>query len=232
MNENTGRIEQYLQGIAAPEHVSDRHRQRLRREILAEMSGRRALSAQGRRWKLVLAAAALIGIALAGVALVGLEMGPGHDTSRNGDSRVHLIREQMPGPATPEGIDPESLGRAQEYLPTTAVFRQAGAAQLVKVVEVSTGGRTDGRTLLCQYDFSDGRTVRTSQADLKDRRATTLTAAQTDEASRLWHEGKGQNLGVQDKDVSGRTFSFRRQRIVLSDGTEVIWSVGEPKGKQ
>ena len=37
------------------------------------------------------------------------------------------------------------------------------------------------------------------------------------------------SLDIKEKEVRGRMFSFKRQRFVLSDGTEVIKSVGRPK---
>jgi hypothetical protein len=42
----------------------------------------------------------------------------------------------------------------------------------------------------------------------------------------------GQDLGTYEEEVKGRTFVFTRQRFVLGDGTELIWSRGEPKDNQ
>ena len=44
----------------------------------------------------------------------------------------------------------------------------------------------------------------------------------------LTNAGEGEELGTYEETVKGHAFSFVRQRYVLSDGTEVIWSVGNP----
>jgi len=44
--------------------------------------------------------------------------------------------------------------------------------------------------------------------------------------------GPGEDLGTHEETVEGRVFSFKRERYVLGDGTEVIWSVGTPKDGQ
>jgi hypothetical protein len=52
------------------------------------------------------------------------------------------------------------------------------------------------------------------------------------EFRRLQEAGPGEDLDTYDETVEGRVFSFKRERYFLSDGTEVIWSVGLPKDGQ
>ena len=52
------------------------------------------------------------------------------------------------------------------------------------------------------------------------------------EFRRLQEAGPGENLGTYEETVEGRVFSFKREKYFLSDGTEVIHSVGTPKDGQ
>ena len=46
-------------------------------------------------------------------------------------------------------------------------------------------------------------------------------------------EEDGQKLATtEEKQVKGRIFSFKREKYILSDGTEVTYSVGRPKQDQ
>lgn len=47
----------------------------------------------------------------------------------------------------------------------------------------------------------------------------------------LLREMKFQELDISKKTVMGRVFVFKANKFVLSDGTEVIWSVGKPEGE-
>jgi hypothetical protein len=55
-----------------------------------------------------------------------------------------------------------------------------------------------------------------------------LTAAEADEFHQLSAANKGETLGTYEEDVMGKPFKFTRVKYVLSDGTEVIQSVGKP----
>jgi hypothetical protein len=52
---------------------------------------------------------------------------------------------------------------------------------------------------------------------------------QLDEFRQLKKAGPGEDLGTYEETVEGRVFSFKREKYLLSDGTEIIWSVGTPK---
>ena len=56
--------------------------------------------------------------------------------------------------------------------------------------------------------------------------------AKWQEWRRLKKAGPGENLGMYEETVEDRVFSFKRERYYLSDGTEVVFSVGYPKDDQ
>lgn len=76
--------------------------------------------------------------------------------------------------------------------------------------------------------LSDGTVVTHAVGEPKDLK-TRLTEADWEEFGNLRDAGVGEDLDTEEKVVLGRVFSFKRQRYILSDGTEFIWSVGEPK---
>ncbi len=87
-----------------------------------------------------------------------------------------------------------------------------------------------GRAVTFQrYSFtlSDGTVVIHSEARL-DASKRDLSAAQWGELNRLSAAQKGETLGTYEEDVTGKPFKFTRVKYVLSDGTEVIQSIGKP----
>jgi hypothetical protein len=81
------------------------------------------------------------------------------------------------------------------------------------------------------FTLSDGRAVTHSVGEVKGKRIN-LTDADREELRKLREANQGEDLSVEVSEVKGRTFSFKGERFILSDGTEVIWSKGEPKGGQ
>jgi hypothetical protein len=78
------------------------------------------------------------------------------------------------------------------------------------------------------FTLPDGTVVTHALGEPKGARRN-LNPGDFEELRRLREAGKVQKLGVQEKTVLGRVFSFRKERILLSDGTEVIFSMGIPK---
>ena len=84
--------------------------------------------------------------------------------------------------------------------------------------------------------FSVPEKLKMSQRDPDDNGPRTLVCERRKELRQLWHEQlrqqeeKGQELTTtEEKQVKGRVFSFTKWRLVLSDGTEVVFSIGRPK---
>jgi hypothetical protein len=106
-------------------------------------------------------------------------------------------------------------------------LRQQNDRELVSIVEKEMNGRLISRYFKFKYILSDGREIKSGDRDpdFKER----LTEAQEEELISLLRADEYERIGFEEKEFSGRTFSFERNRFVLSDGTEVIWSTGRPK---
>jgi hypothetical protein len=98
----------------------------------------------------------------------------------------------------------------------------------------STQVQVLGRTFSLQkYSFtlSDGTVVTRSEGQ-PEGPMNGMTAAEGDEFRQLAAANKGETLGTYDEDVLGKPFKFTRVKCVLSDGTEVIQSMGKPGGQR
>ncbi len=82
------------------------------------------------------------------------------------------------------------------------------------------------------FTLSDGTEVTHAVGDPKGRDKIHLTEADREEFRILKEAGDGEDIGTVEKEIRGRIFSFKRERYILSDGTEYIWSVGKPIGDQ
>jgi len=79
-----------------------------------------------------------------------------------------------------------------------------------------------------KYELSDGRTIDMREGGSEGKYALAGTAL-LQEWRQLRKAGPGEDLGTYEEVVQDRVFSFKREKYFLSDGTEVIWSVGWPK---
>ncbi|UCF14801.1 MAG: hypothetical protein JSW59_15425, partial [Phycisphaerales bacterium] len=61
MSKNVENIDKYLKGVELPEHVSYRHQQRLRREILEKIERRQTMSVKAKSWKVAAVIAVVMG---------------------------------------------------------------------------------------------------------------------------------------------------------------------------
>jgi len=89
-----------------------------------------------------------------------------------------------------------------------------------------------GRTFTFEtyvFTLSDGTVVTHAVGEPKALK-TRLNEADWQEFRDLREAGEGEDLGTEEKVVKGRLFVFKRTRYILSDGTELVWSVGRPKG--
>jgi hypothetical protein len=77
-----------------------------------------------------------------------------------------------------------------------------------------------------QYKLSDGTTVTQSEGDPEGGKSE-LGADDLKELGGLL--SKGQPVGGYDEEVNGTVFHFTSTKLVLSDGTEVLWSHGTPQ---
>ncbi|MBN2127851.1 MAG: hypothetical protein JW741_00060 [Sedimentisphaerales bacterium] len=87
-----------------------------------------------------------------------------------------------------------------------------------------------GRTFTFEtyiFTLADGTVITHAVGEPKGWK-TNLTDADWEEFRSLREAGEGEELGRYEEAVKGRMFSFVRKRFVLSDGTEIIQSVGNP----
>ncbi len=121
---------------------------------------------------------------------------------------------ELPGPVqltTKQGMELERLA----FLEKKGKFLGSTQVQVL------------GRTFSLQkYSFtlSDGTVVTRSEGQQK----CDLTAAEADEFHQLSAANKGETLGTYEEDVMGKPVKFTRVKYVLSNGTEVIQSIGKP----
>jgi hypothetical protein len=120
--------------------------------------------------------------------------------------------------------------------PVPLTFKQE--TELVRLATLEKKGELVGHTQvqvlgktfnLQQYSFtlSDGTVVKRSEGQPEGPKHE-LTATDWDELHRLIEANKGETLGTYDEDVNDKPFKFTRVKYVLSDGTEVIQSIGTP----
>jgi hypothetical protein len=131
-------------------------------------------------------------------------------------------------------VSPE---QAIEIAEETALLRQQGKRKIGGVVEIEVNGQLDSRSLSFEYKLSDGRTRKVGERDPYADYPRTLTSEQREEMDQLWHEQLKQEDSLhelhttEERQVYGSVFFFRKWKLILSDGTEVVYSIGSLKEK-
>ncbi len=244
MNENTERIERYLQGIVPPEHESEPHRQQLRRQILGEIERRQSMSVKPRAWKIAAAAAVLVCTG-AIAATVGVKLHQFYFEGVDKDGAYHFST----GPQTVyEGTYQDANGVRQGFSVTTSrtisvgmgdangadvekmqreleeieALRQQDARELVRVIDQQVNGHP-WRTCVFRYTLADGRTREINESDPDRNKPQTGEQIQRDyeEAGRLRAQGVHDVVSVIDTEVEGQTARTLICRYVLADGREM-----------
>lgn len=128
--------------------------------------------------------------------------------------------------ATTSDSDQAEAEQAQKDLQEIAILRQQGKRQLIGVDKLVANGVLHRRVFEYQYPLSDGRTTVMGESAGGNY---ILSKAQRQEWIQLRDAGSGEDIGTCEEEVNDRLFVFKRQKFVLSDGTELTWSVGTPK---
>ena len=127
--------------------------------------------------------------------------------------------------------DYQSLGLEGEM----KILSQQGKRELLRVKETIIGTYRL-KTHEYRYQLSDGRIEDMGEpADdmpVYNEEQWKEFSPQLKEFRRLKEAGQGEDLGTYEETVEGRVFFFKREKYLLSDGTEAIWSVGTPKDGQ
>ena len=184
-----------------------------------------------RAWKVAAVLTILIGIGA--IAVVGVNISKIYYKGKTDDGHHIFISDDLETIVTmddDEVTDPEQTVKDLEEM---KILSQQGKRELLRVKETIGTGRL--RTHEYRYQLSDGRTVDMGEGvglPIDDTAQWQEFSAQLKELHRLKKAGPGENLGTYEETVEGRVFSFKREKYSLSDGTEVIWSVGTPKDDQ
>jgi hypothetical protein len=251
MNENTGPIERYLQGIVPPEHDSEPHRQHLRRQILGEIERRQDMSVRARAWKIAAVAAALVctGAVAATVGMrihrfhfVGVDKnGTYHFTTKpetvyertyqdaNGVQQSVVVTTTRGVSMDPEDVKGASVEQMQADLEEIEALRQQDARELVGVIDMDVNGNA-WRVWTFRYVLADGRTHTMNEGEPDRKRQDTPEQIEKDqeEVARLRAQGVRDVIKVIDTEVEGQTARTLICRYVLADGRETTMGEGDP----
>ena len=235
MSKNIENIDRYLKGIVPPEHESYQHRQQLRHEVLEEIEGRKTMFVRTRAWKVAAVLAIVIG--LGAISVVGVNIGKIYYWGKSDDGTHHIFysKDASGDGFTQMDTNGVTVEQARSDLEEMKVLSQQGKRELLNVKE-TTIGPYRLKTHEYRYQLSDGRTRDMGEpADdmpVYNQEQWKEFSPQLEESRRLREAGPGEDLGTQEETVEGRVFSFKREKYILGDGTEVVWSVGMPKDGQ
>jgi len=247
MNENTERIERYLQGMVPPEHESERHRQQLRRRILGEIERRQTMSVNGRAWKIAAAVAALVCTGAVAAAVVGVKIHQHYFEGRDADGAYHFSTGPEVVYESPQSGFSVAIGHAtvissndpnftvdveqtRKDLDEVAILRQQGAGELVGVIDTKTNGHFH-RTFRYRYTLSDGRTHTMGEGDpdAQVRRTPEQMERDHQEIAQLRQRGERELVGVIDAQVGDNLFRVCSYQYVLADGYTTTVGEGDPE---
>jgi len=191
--------------------------------------------ARVRSWKV--AAVLAIAIGAGAISVVGVNIGKIYYWGKSDDGTHHIFYSKGPSGDGFTTMDANGVTaeQARRDLEEMKVLSQQDKRELLRVKETIIGTYRL-KTHEYRYQLSDGGTRDMgepaddmpvySQEQWKEFRP------QLEESRRLREAGPGEDLGTYEETVENRVFSFKRERYVLGDGTEVIWSVGTPKDGQ
>ncbi|MCP4610247.1 MAG: hypothetical protein GY845_16175 [Planctomycetes bacterium] len=225
MNKNIGKIDKHLKGVALPEYVSEQHRRQLRRQILNKIERRQTMSVKVRSWKYA-AVIALVCTGVVAATVVGVKIYNYRVVGKHPEAGYLLLSEDgrsMKNIPESWADSPEDALKVDEEL---TLLKQQDAGELVSVVEKEVNGKLISRYFRFKYILADGREIKSGDYDPDFHEST--TEAQDEELISLLRKDEFVTIGYEEKEFRDHLFSFERNRFVLGDGTEIIWSVGKP----
>jgi len=191
------------------------------------------MSVRIKNWKY----AAVIALIFSGVVtVVGVNIGRYYYFGKTDDGTRHIfVSEDREDFVTMDADEVTDVEQTRRDLDEMKILNQQGKKELLRVEETIIGTyrlkKHEHR-----YQLSDGRTEDMGEpADdmpLYNEEQWKEFIPQLEEFRQLKTAGPGEYLGTYEETVEGRVFSFKREKYLLSDGTEVIWSVGTPKDGQ
>ena len=188
--------------------------------------------ARVRSWKV--AAVLAIAIGAGAISVVGVNIGKIYYWGKSDDGTHHIFYSKGPSGDGFTTMDANGVTaeQARRDLEEMKVLSQQGKKELLGVKETKIGPYRL-TTHEHRYRLSDGRTHDMGEPadDMPVYSAEQWKefGPQLEESRQLRDAGPGEDLGTYEETVEGRVLSFQRQKYILRDGTEVIWSVGTPK---
>jgi len=229
MSKNIKNIDRYLQSIVLPEHESHQHRRELRREVLKEIERRKTMFVRKRAWKV--AAVLAVVIAAGAIAVVGVNISKIYYYGKNDEGSHIFHSEDWETVVTLDDNQVTDVEQTRKDLEEIELLYQQNKRELLKVEITMTDGTLEMRVHVYKYELSDGRIIDMREGVPVGAHALAGTA-KWQEWRQLRKAGPGEDLGTYEEVVEDRVFSFKREKYFLSDGTEIIWSVGTPKDDQ
>jgi hypothetical protein len=224
MNKNIEKIDRYLKGVALPEHISEQHRRQLRRQILNRIERRQTMSVRKRAWKVAAVLAVLIGVGA--ISVVGVNIGKYYYKGKN-DAGTHIFySEDLETVVTLDDDEVTDVEQTRRDLEEIEFLRQQDKRELLQVEIMMADGTLEMRVHVYKYKLSDGRIIDMREGVGGEH---ALGMARHQEWWQVKKAGPGEDLGTYEETVEDRVFSFKRERFFLSDGTEVVFSIGWPK---
>ena len=237
MNKNIEKIDKYLKGVALPEHISEQHRRQLRRQILNRTERRQTMFVRKRAWKVAAVVAVLLG--LGAISVVGVNIGRYYYNYKGQNEEGHHIFYSEGGEGRSDdtfvtlGADEVTdIEQTRRDLEEIELLRQQGKRELIKVEETMRDGTLEQNVHVYKYKLSDDRIIDMREGVGGKFVLLFEAKAKWEEWKQLKKAGPGEDLGTYEETVEGRVFSFKREKYFLSDGTEIIWSVGMSKDGQ
>ena len=177
------------------------------------------------------AAVLAIVIGVGAISVVGVNIGKYYYyMGRNDDGAPIFRSEDFNVTVTLDDDEVTDVEQARRYLEEMKILSEQGKKELLKVEETITDGTLEMKVHVYKYELSDGRII--DQREGGSEGAYALSKALWEEWRQLKKAGPGEDLGTYEETVEGRVFSFKREKYLLSDGTEAIWTVGTPKDGQ
>jgi hypothetical protein len=163
-------------------------------------------------------------------AVVGIKIHKYHVVGKHPEAGYLLLNEDGLTGTDVNESHADNPEQAVEYAEEIDLLRQHGKRELVSVVEKEVNGKLSSRMFRFKYVLTNGREITRGDPDPDIKES--MTEAQKEELISLLRADEYEKIGFEEKEVRGRMFSFERNRFVLSDGTEVIWSCGTLKNEQ
>ena len=213
---------------------------RASREVLGEIERRQKMFVRKRAWKVAAVLAVVLG--LGALAVVGVNIGRIYYYGQNEDGTRHIFYSEDgegglgKGFITMDADGVTDIEQTRRDLEEMKILSEQGKKELLRVEEILRDGTIAWKVHEYKYELPDGRTKDMreggdgmpvySQDQFKEFKP------KLEEFRQLKKAGQGEDLGTYEEIVEGRVFSFKREKYLLSDGTEIIWSVGTPKKDQ